>query len=108
MRSLAVYNNDVLAGILTEETPGRGYVFQYEDSYLASGGNPVSYTLPLQKEPYESENLFPFFSNMIPEGANRRMICRSNRIDEEDLFGVLTVMAGKDTIGSVNVRRIDK
>lgn len=107
MRSLAVYNNDILAGILTEDVPGRGYVFSYEESYLVSGGNPVSFTLPLRREPYESEALFPFFSNMIPEGANRRMICRANRIDEEDLFGVLTAMAGKDTIGSVNVRRID-
>lgn len=108
MRSLAVYNNDILAGILTEDAPGRGYVFSYEESYLASGGNPVSFTLPLRRKPYESEALFPFFSNMIPEGANRTMICRANRIDEEDLFGVLTAMAGKDTIGSVNVRRIDR
>jgi serine/threonine-protein kinase HipA len=108
MRSLAVYNNDVLAGILTEEAPGRGYVFRYAESYLSSGGHPVSYTLPLRKEPFESEHLFPFFSNMLPEGANRRMICRAKRIDEEDLFGVLIAMAGKDTIGSVNVREIDR
>lgn len=108
MRSLAVYNNDVLAGILTEDAPGRGYVFQYADSYLVSGGGPVSFTLPVREEPFESEHLFPFFSNMIPEGANRRIICRALRIDDEDLFGVLCAMAGKDTIGSVNVRRMDK
>ncbi len=104
MRTLAVYNNDVQAGILTENAPGHGYVFQYLDSYITSGGNAISLTLPIQREAFKSEHLFPFFSNMVPEGANRRIICRSKRIDEDDLFGLLTAMAGKDTIGAVNLR----
>ena len=104
MRTLAVYNNDVLAGFLTENAPGHGYAFQYEDSYITSGGNPISLTLPIQKEAFRSEHLFPFFANMVPEGANRRMICRSHRIDEDDFFGLLAVMAGKDCIGAVNLR----
>jgi len=86
--------------------PGAGYSFRYYESYIAAGGVPVSVTLPLRKEQYVSDYLFPFFSNMIPEGANRKMICRALRIDEKDLFGVLYAMAGKDTIGAVNVRRI--
>ena len=49
-------------------------------------------------------HILPFFANMVPEGANRRMICRSHRIDEDDFFGLLTVMAGKDCIGAVNLR----
>lgn len=106
MRQLEVYNNDVPAGVLTEVAPGAGYIFRYDESYIAAGGVPVSVTLPLQKEQYVSDHLFPFFSNMIPEGANRKMICRSLKIDENDLFGVLCAMAGKDTIGAVNVRRI--
>lgn len=108
MRALAVYNNDIPAGILTENAPGRDYVFQYNESYLASGGNPISFTLPIRKEAFTSEHLFPFFSNMIPEGTNRKMICRAMRIDEEDLFGILSAMADKDTIGAVNVRRIEE
>lgn len=50
--------------------------------------------------------MFPFFSNMLPEGANRRIICRSLRIDEDDSFGLLEAMADKDFIGAVSVRRI--
>ena len=49
----------------------------------------------------------PFFSNMVPEGANRRVICRSLRIDENDFFGILEAMADKDFIGAVNIRRIN-
>lgn len=106
MRQLGVYNNDVLAGVLKEETPGRGYVFAYSPDYLSSKGTPVSVTLPLRSAPYESESLFPFFANLLPEGANRTVICRKFRIDKEDLFGLLSAMSGKDFIGSVNVRAI--
>lgn len=104
MRQLGVYNNDVLAGVLTELAPGRGYVFAYAPAYLVSGAAPVSVTLPLQSAPYESESLFPFFVNMLPEGANRTIICGKYRIDEEDFFGLLSVMSGRDFIGAVNVR----
>ena len=43
---------------------------------------------------------------MLPEGSNRRVICGAQRIDEDDSFGLLTAMAGKDFIGAINVRRI--
>ena len=50
--------------------------------------------------------MFPFFTNMIPEGANRKVICRSLRIDEKDFFGILTAMADKDFIGAVQVKKV--
>ena len=107
MRRLAVYFNDVKVGILTEQNPGNGYVFQYTEDYLRSSMPPSSATLPKQKDAYNSEHLFPFFSNMIPEGANRKVICRTQRIDEDDFFGLLEAMANKDFIGAVNIRRIN-
>ncbi len=106
MRQLAVYLNDTKAGVLTEEHPGRGYIFQYYEEYLNSSNPPVSVTLPKRAEAYKSEYLFPFFTNMLPEGGNRRVICRSLRIDETDLFSLLVAMADKDFIGAVNVRKI--
>ena len=42
---------------------------------------------------------------MLPEGANRKIICRSLRIDENDFFGMLTAMADKDFIGAVQIRK---
>jgi len=106
MRQVAVYFNDVEAGILTEEHPGYGYTFKYNEKYLNSSCPRVSVNLPKRSEPYEAQHLFPFFANMLPEGANRRIICRSLRIDEEDLFGLLVAMADQDFIGAVNVRSI--
>lgn len=106
MRELAVYYNDTETGILTEESPGTGYTFQYKEEYLNSALPPISATMPKQSSTYKSEHLFPFFTNMLPEGANRRVICRTLKIDENDFFGLLDAMADKDFIGAVNIRRI--
>lgn len=108
MRQLEVYWNNCRAGLLTESNQGRSYSFLYYPEYLESKMPPISVSLPKRKEAYESVRLFPLFSNMLPEGANRRIICRASRIDEKDLFGILTAMAGKDFIGAVHVKCITK
>lgn len=105
MRKLGVYMNGVKAGELTEETPGRGYTFVYEKEFIGSDNPPVSVNLPKRKEPFVSVGLFPFFSNIVPEGSNRRVICRAGGIDESDIFGLLMMMEGKDFIGAVSVRK---
>ena len=107
MRELAVYYNDTEAGILTEKYPVADYTFHYKEGYINSAVPPISATLPKQSTAFHSEHLFPFFSNMVPEGANRKGICRTLRIDENDFFGLLEAMADKDFIGAVNVRRIN-
>lgn len=106
MRQLAVYYNETKAGVLTEYAPDAAYAFVYDKAYLESDCPPVSVTLPKRNEVYTAEHLFPFFTNMLPEGANRSVICRSLRIDELDFFGLLSAMAGKDFIGAVSIRRI--
>ncbi|WP_279179962.1 HipA N-terminal domain-containing protein [Bacteroides acidifaciens] len=106
MKQLNVYMNDCKAGVLTEKHPGKDYTFCYDNEYLSSEYPAISVTLPKQKEVYESEHLFPLFTNMLPEGANRKVICRFLRIDEKDFFGILTAMADKDFIGAVQIRRI--
>lgn len=105
MRKLDIYFNDSKAGVLIEQMPGRDYTFIYDNSYLQSNGYSISATLPKRNEPYRSEYLFPFFSNLLPEGANRKVICRALRIDEKDLFGILSAMADKDFIGAVGIRQ---
>lgn len=104
MRQLDVYMNDVKAGLLTERMLGREYLFTYDTEYLNGPFPGVSVNLPKRSEPYYSERLFAFFSNIVPEGSNRRLICRHNHLDEDDIFGLLCIMADKDFIGAVNVR----
>ena len=104
MRQVDVYVNNRKAGVLTEKHPGSGYCFRYDSDYLASDAPSISVTLSKRKDSYESSTLFPFFANLLPEGANRKVICRTLRIDEHDLFGILSAMAGKDFIGGVHIK----
>ena len=107
MRQLMVYYNNVKAGLLTELTPGGGYRFEYFPEYLMGKCPHVSLTLPKTDTPYESDQLFPFFANLLPEGALRRVVCREHHIDENDLFGVLYAISGTDTIGAINFKTSD-
>ena len=106
MRQVAVYQNDTFAGTLTELVRGGRCRFQYDGDYLVSPLPNISVTLPKRNEPYESESLFPFFIAMLPEGFNRRYVCRHAHIDEKDFFGLMMAMAGADFIGAVNIRKI--
>lgn len=36
MRQLYVYMNDLKAGVLTENTPGKEYTFCYDENYLST------------------------------------------------------------------------
>ena len=108
MRQVNVYVNDLKAGVLTEMHPGKGYSFEYDPDYLLSDAPSISVSLSKRNASYESSSLFPFFANMLPEGANRKVICRTYRIDENDLFGILAAMAGKDFIGGVQIRTTAK
>ena len=107
MRSLEIDNNGIKAGVLTEKTAGRGYRFVYDKNYVANDkSGAISKTLPLSETEYYSEKLFPFFANLLPEGMNRSVVCRANKIDENDDFGLLCAFSGKDIIGSITVRAL--
>ena len=105
MRQLEILSNDTLAGLLTE-TDDRKYQFVYDDSYVKSELPSISMTLPKNQKAFHSEYLFPFFANILPEGANKNYICRRFRIDEDDSMGLLMAFAGKDFIGSIGVRTV--
>ena len=107
MRRAEVYNHDILSGVLEEDAPGHGYIFTYDNDYIAYIANdPISITMPLREESYKSEYLFPVFSNMLPEGANRKIVCRGWRLDENDYFSLLMKIATNDTIGALTVKEI--
>ncbi|HCC70051.1 MAG TPA: phosphatidylinositol kinase [Bacteroidales bacterium] len=106
MRKGAVYSKNVLAGILTEKDSGE-YVFTYENEYFYDITKPgISLTLPKNQQEYTSKHLFPFFFNMISEGANRAVQSKQLKIDENDFFGLLLATAQYDTIGAITVREI--
>jgi serine/threonine-protein kinase HipA len=78
----------------------------YDKNYLVTAGRPVSLTLPLREEPFESDVLFPAFVNRLSEGANKAMQSRLLKIDENDYFGLLLATAGGDSIGPITIQEI--
>jgi serine/threonine-protein kinase HipA len=108
MRRAEIHRNGKLAGILTEENHNK-YIFRYEDAYFVDSKQPpISLTLPKTQQEYENNCLFPFFFNMLSEGANRKLQCMQLRIDENDSFGLLLETAQHDTIGAITVNPIVK
>ncbi len=106
MRQLNIMCNDRKAGVLREQFPGKGYTFIYDPEYLRGDNPHISVTLPKKEAPYTSDILFPFFANLLPEGALRRVVCRQHHVDENDLFGILCAMDGADSIGAVSIKEV--
>ena len=106
MRSGAVYCNQRLAGILTEENPGR-FTFRYDDDYYEDvDAPPISLTIPKTSREFHSDILFPFFSNMLSEGHNRKVQVKMFKLDPEDDFGLLLATAHTDTPGAVTIKKL--
>jgi len=104
MRTVEVYRNQNLAGILTE-TNQRNFVFTYTNVYFNDIQKPaISLTLPKTQQEYHSNLLFPFFFNMLSEGVNKKIQSLQLKIDENDYFGLLMATSQFDTIGAVSIK----
>ena len=101
MRQGKVYYNDLLAGIITEDE--NGYSFLYEETYLLSDQpQPVSLTLPLQREPFHSNVLFSFFDGLIPKVWMLNIAERNWKINRRDRMALLLACC-RDCIGNVSI-----
>lgn len=106
------------AGILDElvvpgvaRSPGaataKTYRFQYLPEWVAGRHRPVSASLPVRLEPYESDHLFPYFVGLLAEGDLRRLQARLARVDEHDEFALLLATAGEDAAGAVTIQGVE-
>jgi len=102
LKQAKVYYKDELAGVLKKTE--RGYIFQYDKDFIKKN-IPISVSLPVQEEPFESEKLFPFFRGLLPEGWYLNIVSTTQHVDSKDLFGVLLSTTSVDTIGAVTVRK---
>lgn len=95
------FYKDILAGILEENEDS--YTFIYDENYLKQEqSKPISLTLPLQKEKYESKILFPFFDGLIPEGWLLEIAVNNWKLNQRDRFGLLLAMC-RDCIGCISI-----
>lgn len=106
LRKGKVFFRDLLAGYI-EETE-EGYRFYYVQSYLDSPfSHPISVTMPLQKDPYDSTTLHPFFDGLIPEGWILSIVIKNWKINPRDRMGLLLTVC-KDCIGAVSVEEYNE
>lgn len=88
-------------GLLTACDDGTS-IFRYDRNWIESGGPPISFSMPVQPEPFETSGLHPFFLGLLPEGWNRQAAVQSLGIDSNDDMGLL-LATGADCIGAVEV-----
>ena len=99
MRKAKVFFNECLAGYLLDLEDH--FEFIYDEDYLKYGF-PISVTFPLQKEPFYSKTLHPFFDGLIVEGWLLETVEHNWKIDRNDRMALL-LLVGKDNVGAVSV-----
>lgn len=108
MRRAKILYKDEEAGELIQHDDG-SFTFRYHDRWIADNTKPgISLTLPKGEGEFHSKFLFPFFYNMLPEGTNKQVACKLNRIDQSDHFGLLMLLAKEDSIGAVRVIKTEE
>ncbi|MFC1620863.1 HipA N-terminal domain-containing protein [Candidatus Omnitrophota bacterium] len=104
LRKAQVFYKNELAGSITETQ--NGYTFQYDHEFLKKN-IPISISLLPREEPYHSNELFPFFKGLLPEGWYLSIVSATQKVDNKDYFGLLLASASSDTIGAVTVIKVE-
>ena len=107
MRKAKVLFKNEEAGILTQYDDG-SFSFRYHEDWVANNDRQsISLTLPKNEKEFHSKFLFPFFYSLLPEGSNKQVACKFNRIDRGDYFGLLMTTAKHDSIGAVRIIKLE-
>lgn len=105
MRRALVKYDSVNAGVLTETDQGE-YVFEYLIEYIEKYGQQfITFQMPVRKQVYRSNRLFPFFDGLIPEGWLLNIATESWKIQSNDRMGLLLACC-QNCIGAVSVHPI--
>lgn len=101
MRQGEIWVHNQKAGLLIEND--EGYLFQYDKTYLSlKNATQVSLTFPLQEAPFKSDNLFPFFDGLIPEGWLLNIAQKNWKLNPRDRMGLLLTTC-RDCIGNISI-----
>lgn len=98
VNSVHVLRKDTHIGTLRRTDLGCEFEYDKEPQYA------VCSQMPTEQMIYRSEgvNLFPYFANLLPEGARIGRVARLQKTSLDDLFTLLLATAG-DVIGDVSV-----
>lgn len=90
----AVYLHDTQVGRI--ERRGLGIRFTYSDAALRTDAIPaLSISLPKRPQPYSNRYASPFFRNLLPEQAYRRLVARALNARVDDHLALLGAIGGE-------------
>lgn len=102
LRTAEIRRNGVRVGQLSELSSDATR-FTYDNNYLTQPkARPISPTLPLRPEPFDSPGLHPLFEGLLPQGWLLDIDVRKYRLRSGDQFGLL-LATGRHTIGAIEV-----
>jgi serine/threonine-protein kinase HipA len=105
-RKANIYLRNDLAGCL-EKLSTTKYQFTYAQEWLSDKNFPIGLSLPLNKNPFIADELFPFFDNLIPEGWLLSSVSATFKIDRKNRYALL-LATGQETIGAVKVIAVNE
>ena len=77
--------------------------FKYSKEYLVfEKARPISISLPLKAEPFNSDATKNFFEGLLPEGFMRRSVAKWMRTDENDYLSILARL-GSECLGAIKI-----
>ena len=98
---LNVYLKNRFCGQLSWESERNRYVFRYDKAYLSDPlAERLSYSLPLQKEPFDEDRSYRYFANLLPPEVVRRKLEKCLHVSRNNVFGFLKAIGG-DCAGAV-------
>lgn len=89
-----------VAGVLQEHE--RGFTFTYDEQYLKMSRPPIGFGFSLRAEAFQFDTMPAYFENLVSEGWLRKVQAQSQRISEDDRFGLL-LENGRDLVGAITV-----
>lgn len=100
--TLTVFKNSIPAALLSGD--GGQVTFQYLDSYVTRGLEPISWSLPLSLEPkvYQGGATPAFFAGLLPEGRRLNAIAKRLKTSTDNELALLAELAS-DAIGDVQL-----
>jgi len=99
-KKLLIYLNEIFAGILEQDLSGR-LAFSYDEKYLASADAiPLSISLPLGNENFSHNISSAFFSGILPDDYQRKILAKNLGVSERNPFAILFEIGG-DCAGAI-------
>src|SRR5579872_1551294 len=92
---LDVYLHHNLIGQLEQLNSGK-LSFTYSSTWLQNPDSaPLSFSLPLRREPYKEKECRSFFAGVLPEDNTRNIIARNLKISPRNDFSMLEKIGGE-------------